>query len=152
MSTTSQAQIHDAVLAALTATPALCGGRVLSMRSTRRAMQQELSSQIRVVLESSVPAALIGAQAPVDWNTRVRVECLARDTLGASPVSAFDAATLLCAQVQQRVLEDAALQAMVIEVLPAPMQWVEDEADTALANCFCLFELVHRAPYTNLIT
>lgn len=143
--------VYDAFVAALTAAPALASGNIKTMRDTNRPMDADVPSQIRVFLDQSLPSALIGGTAPTDWSTRIRVECLARDVLGATPVKALDAASLLGANVQQRILENTALQALISEVTPAPMQWAEDEADTALMACQCLFTLVHRTPYTNLI-
>lgn len=151
MSSTSQLVIYDALVAALQAAPALADGHIKTMRESNRRMPEGVMRQLRVFLDQSLPQPLLGGNAPVDWTTRVRVECLARDLLGASPVSAFDAASALAASVQQRVLESATLAALVEEVNPAPMQWAEDEADTTLGACQCLFTLTHRAPFTNLI-
>lgn len=151
MSTTSQLLVYDALVAALNVAPALAGGNIKTMRDTNRAMDVEQASQIRVFLDQSLPTALIGGAAPVDWSTRIRINCLARDVLGASPLKAFDAVSTLAASVQQRVLESAALSSLLEQVQPAPMQWAEDEFDTALGACQCLFTLVHRAPFTNLI-
>lgn len=149
MSTTAQLQVYDAAAAALLAAPALAGGRVHTMDTTNKPMPADVSSQIRLYLDRSMPAALLGGTAPVDWTTTIYAECTARTAAG---VSALRAATLLASQVQQRLLEDAALQAMVQELTPAPMEWAEDEADTSVIACRCVFTVVHRAPYTNLIT
>lgn len=151
MTTTSQLLVYDALVAALNVAPALADGNIKTMRDTNRAMDAEKASQIRVFLDQSLPSPLLGGTAPVDWSTRIRINCLARDVLGASPVKAFDAASALAVSVQQRVLESAALSALVTEVLPAPMQWAEDEFDTGLGACQCLFTLTHRAPFSNLI-
>lgn len=148
MSTTSQLQVYDALVASITQAPALADGRVNTMRTTNRAMPAEVPRQIRVFLVQSLPAPLVGGAAPVDWVTRIRVECQARDVPGTK---ALDAASLLAAQVQGRVLQNAALQAMASEVTPAPMQWSEDEADTTLIACQAIFTVVHRAPFSNLI-
>lgn len=148
MSTTSQLQIYDALTASLAQAPALAGGRINTMRTTNRPMPAEFASQIRVFLDQSLPAAMVGGTAPVDWTTRIRVECVARDVPGTK---ALDAASLIAAQVQARVLQDATLQALASEVTPAPMQWAEDEADTSLIACQAIFTVVHRAPFSNLI-
>jgi len=151
MSTTSQLLVYDALVAALNVAPALAGGNIKTMRDTNRAMDVEQASQIRAFLDQSLPSPLIGGSAPVDWSTRIRINCLARDVLGATPLKAFDVVSALAASVQQRVLESAALAALVMEVNPAPMQWAEDEFDTSLGACQCLFTLTHRAPFSNLI-
>lgn len=149
MTTTAQLQVYDACATALQGAPALAGGRVYTMDTTNRPMPADVVSQIRLYLDRSTPAPLLGgSSAPVDWASTVYAECTARSAAG---VSALRAATLLAAQVQQRLLEDAALQAMVQELTPAPMEWAEDEADTSVVACRCIFTVVHRAPYTNLI-
>ena len=71
--------------------------------------------------------------------------------LDTTPVKALDAASALAANVQKRILESTDLAALISEVLPGAMQWAEDEADTSLMACQCLFTLVHRTPFTNLI-
>ena len=149
MTTTAQLQVYDAAAAALLATPALAGGRVYTMDTSNKPMPADVSSQIRLYLDRTMPAPLLGGQAPVNWASTIYAECTARS---ASGVSALRSASLLAAQVQQRLLEDAALQAMVQELTPAPMEWAEDEADTSVVACRCIFTVVHRAPYSNLIT
>ena len=151
MSSTAHLVIYDAVVAALSAATALAGGNIKTMRDTNRPMDVDLTSQIRVFLDQSLPSPLTGGSAPVDWATRIRVECLARDVLGNTPVKALDAASALAANVQKRILESTDLSALISEVLPGAMQWAEDEADTSLMACQCLFTLVHRTPFTNLI-
>ena len=152
MSSTQHLVIYGAVITALSAATALAGGNIKTMRDTDRPMAEDVNAQIRVCLDQSLPAPLVGGSAPVDWQTRIRVECLARDVLGATPVKALDASTVLAANVQKRILEDSALQALISEVLPCVMQWAEDEADTSLIVCKCLFTLTHRTPFSNLIT
>lgn len=149
--TTKHVQVYDAVVAALQSAPPLAGGRIKTMRDTNRAMPLEVISQIRVSLNQALPEPLIGGAAPVDWSTRIRIECLARDVLQPSVTFALDAVSDLAALVQSRVLSDSALQALVSQVLPAPMQWTDDEADTALVACHCIFTLVHRTPFSNLM-
>ena len=150
MTTTYHLQVYDAAVAALQAFPALADGNVKTMRSTNRPMPEGVSQQLRVFLDPTLPQSLVGGNAPVDWITRIRVECMTRDVLGPTPVKAFDAASTLAAQVHQRLLQDTALQALVSEVSPAGMQWVEDEADTGLMACQCIFTVQHRTPFTNL--
>lgn len=150
MTTTYHLQVYDAAVAALQAFPALADGNVKTMRSTNRPMPEGVSQQLRVFLDPTLPQSMVGGSAPVDWITRIRVECMARDLLGPAPVKAFDAASALAAQVHQRLLQDVALLALVSEVSPAGMRWDEDEADTSLVACQCIFTVQHRTPFTNL--
>ena len=152
MSTTAHLVIYDAVVAALRAAPALADGHVKSMRDTNRRVPEGVTRHLRVFLDQARPIGqVIGGAAPVDWQTRIRVECLARDTLGTTPTSAFDTASDLAAQVQNRLLTDVALTALISEINPGPMVWTEDEADTSLINCQVLFEIQHRSAYSTLI-
>lgn len=148
MSATMQLTVYDALVNALKASPALADGHIKDMDSTNRPMPSDVDAQIRVSLDQSEPSYVIGGNAPVDWTTRVRVECTARSVSGG--LSAFRAATALAGQVQGRVLADTTLQNMVEQVDPAPMQWAEDEADTSLVACQAIFNLVHRTAHADL--
>jgi hypothetical protein len=151
MSSTYHLQVYDAFVAAISALPALASGNIKTMRNSNRAMAADVTSQIRVTIDQSLPTQIVGGTAPADWQTTLRVDCLARDVVDYTTTKALDTATALAASVQKRVLESASLQELIIEINPAPMQWTEDEADTGLMVCRCLFTLVHRTPYTNLI-
>lgn len=155
-STTSHLVVYDAVVTALQATPALTDGGIKTMRDTNRPMDADVKSQIRVFLDRSDPAPLVGGSAPVDWTTRVRIECLSRDILAEAAsrtvvLKSFDASSLLAANAQKRILESATLASLIIQIEPGPMGWSEDEADTNLSACQCLFTLTHRTPFANLI-
>jgi len=150
MSTTYHLRVYDAAVAALQAFPALADGNIKTMRSSNRPMPEGVSQQVRVFLDPTTPQSLVGGSAPTDWVTRIRVECMTRDVLGPTPSKAFDTASTLAALVHQRLLQDANLQALVSEVSPAGMQWVEDEADTGLVACQCIYTVQHRTPFTNL--
>lgn len=151
---TAQLLIYDAAVAALRANPALADGRVTSMRDGKRALLENAASQLRVFIDQSVPAAIIGGPAPVQWETTLRVECVARDgisSVGLVSSSALDTASVLCAQVQQRLLASLAALSDVSEITPAPMLWGEDVADTTLVVCQCQFRISHRSAFATLI-
>lgn len=149
MSSTVHLQIYDAAVAALNAAPALADGNVRSMRQSNRRMPEGVGQQLRVYLEQTVPSSVVGGSAPVDWVTRLRIECVARDTTGPAAAYAFDVATQLAAAAQQRLLEDQALNALAIEITPGPMAWDEDEADSAMVACQVRINIVHRSAYSN---
>jgi hypothetical protein len=151
MITTSHLVVYDAAVAALAKAPALAGGHIKTMRSTNRRMPDGVTSQLRVFIDQSNPFAHIGGNAPVDWTTRLRIECMARDTVGTTPTSALDTATLLAAQVQQRLLTDIDLSLLISEISPGPFGWAEDEADTQLTACQCLITLTHRTAFETVI-
>lgn len=152
MSGTAHTVVYDAVVAALQAAPALADGHVKTTRDTNRRMPEGVTRQLRVFLDQTRPIVEnIGGNAPLYWQTRLRVECLARDTLGVTPASAFDTATELAAAVQARLLADSALAALIVDISPGPMAWAEDEADTQLTACQVLFDVQHRSAYATLL-
>lgn len=149
-SATVHLQVYDSVVAAISAAPALAGGQIKTLRETKRPMAADVPSQIRVFIDHTVPASLVGGTAPVDWVTRIRLECSARSVLGVGAQTALGASTLLAAQCQARVLQDSALRALVSELSPAPMQWEEDMGDASVMSCQVAFDIAHRSPFDNL--
>lgn len=149
MSSTYHLDLYNAMVAALRKTPALAGGRITDMNTINRAMSNEVPSRLRVFLDRTLPTPFIGGGAPVDWNTRIRVECQARGLPGQP---AMLTATQLGAQVQARLLADADVQALVSQIDPGPMAWAEDELDTTVIACQVGLDVQHRTPYADLST
>jgi len=135
---------RDAIIAACLASPALADGRVVGNR--RRPMAQEEAAKVFVYLEDSVASReLIG---PIDWKTRIRIECLARAT---SAASADDAADALAASVYARVMADPSLGGKAIDTEAQAMAWTEDEADPALSACQQIFTVWHQTAFAELV-
>lgn len=133
--------IRDAVAAQLEAAPALADGGVRTGR--KRPMPQAVARQVFVDLDDS-PATPTAMGQFVEWQTRVRVECLARDAAGQS---ADDMADQLLADVYGRVMDDPRLAGRALDTNPAGMAWrTEDDAETGLAACTVLFTVRHRTP------
>lgn len=139
MSGSKHIAVRDAVAAALLASPALAGGRVVTNR--RRPMAQASASQIFVYLEDSEASREVLGQ--IDWQTRIRVKCLARDVAGTS---ADDAADALAVGVHARLMADPTLAGAAIDIDPKAMAWTEDEADTSLSACQQIFAVLHTTP------
>lgn len=139
MSNSKQMAVRDAVAAALLASPALAGGRVVTNR--RRPMADAVDSQIFVYLEDSEASRDVLGQ--IDWRTRIRVECLARDVAGTS---ADDAADALATGVHDRLMADTTLAGAATDIDPKAMAWTEDEANTSLSACQQIFSVWHVTP------
>jgi len=137
----AQLSIRDAVVAQLLQAPALAGGRVLANR--HRPVPAEAPTQIFVYLEQSqaTPTALHG-DTRVDWQTQLRVECLARAVSGTS---ADDAADALGSAAYARILSDASLGGLLLDPIEqTAIGWAEDEADGQLSGVQILFTARHR--------
>lgn len=133
--------IRDAVAATLKAGAALADGGVKEGR--RRPMPQAVFKQVFVDLDES-PATPTAMGQFVEWSTRIRVECIARDAPG---VNADDAADEMLAIVYGRVMASPQLGGKAMDTNPAGMAWrVEEEADAGIAACAALFTVRHRTP------
>jgi hypothetical protein len=139
MSNTTHRAVRDALIAALLAAPALAGGRVVGNR--RRPMAVQDPSQIYVFLEESVCTRhIIGT---LEWQTRIRIECVARTVSGANSEDVADA---LAATAYLRIIADPTLGGTAVDTEVQGLAWTEDEADTALAACQQLLTVRHQTP------
>jgi hypothetical protein len=131
--------IRDAFVAKLQQAPAISGGRIVGNR--RRPMAAQDASQVFVYLEESIAAqgAILGA--PIDWQTRLRIECVARETSGAT---AEELADSLAQEVFARIQSDINLAGLTQDIEPTALAWMEDEGDTSVMSAQLLFNAVHR--------
>ena len=84
----------------------------------------------------------------VDWQTQIRVECLARAVTGTS---ADDAADALGAATYARLMGNANLGGVLLDPLePTAMGWAEDEADGQLSGVQLLLTAKHRTANNTL--
>jgi hypothetical protein len=129
--------IRSAVAARLLTSPALASGNVRV--GTRRPMAQAVNAQVHVDLDES--AATGAGMNTTEWSTRIRVECIARETATAADLGA-DA---LVTSVHDRLMADPTLNGLAINTSPAGIAWTpDDEADASLAVCQALFVVRHR--------
>lgn len=117
--------------------PSMAEGRVMHQR--RRPMPQAVGQQIFVYLEDSTGRHISNS---TEWETRVCVDCVARDSATRS-LAAEDAADSLAYEVHRRVMEDATLGGAALEVA-CHLQWTEEEAETAVAATKVLCIVRHR--------
>jgi hypothetical protein len=137
--------IRGAVAARLLASPALAGGNVRI--GTRRPMAQAVNAQVHVDLDES--PATGAALNTTEWSTRIRVECIARETSTAADL----AADALVTAVHDRLMAEPTLSGAAIDTRPLGIAWVpDDEADASLAVCQALFLVRHRTPRASIAT
>jgi hypothetical protein len=143
VSNTAQKQIRDAIVAALNVGDPLADGGVKS--HSRRPMAEQFGAQVFVYLADS-PTSPTALGATTEWNTRVRVECVARSvrsTESTPAIEAEDAADAIAAEAYRRIMADGRLGGLAIDTT-CHLSWVDDESETALAACQLVAVVRHR--------
>jgi hypothetical protein len=131
--------LRTAMVALLTGAPALAGIAIVANR--RRPMPQAVDRQIFVYLEDSMATRGEIKGAPFDWSTRVRIECVARDTAGANADVNADA---LQAAVYAALQANVTLSGLAFDTEPKALAWTEDEADTTVSACQAIYSVWHQ--------
>jgi hypothetical protein len=103
---TAFAQIVSAVIAALQAEPAICD-RIDRARSTL--VPEQAEQAVSVQWDGAMPEKATLAGAPIDWETRITVECLARSVRDSGDVAVDD----LLAAVFERLAQDPTLGGLI---------------------------------------
>ena len=145
MSLTAHLQLHQAVVAALQAAPALAGVPVYS--NPVRELPAQVASAVVVTLRRSA------AQRPtlhaMDWATTLQIDCMAR-----APSATADAAAAVDPMVHAAWATLAALNATALglmDVQPDPsITWDFAEGATPHVAATLLLNAVHRTPATHL--
>lgn len=139
MSNSAHLGLRDAIIALLQSVPALANGRVVANR--RRPMAAQDGTQVFVYLEdaSATRGEIYGA--PTDWRTRIRIECVARDTAGANADTNADA---LQTEVAARLLAAPTLTNLAFDTELQAIAWTEEEADTTVSSCQAIYSVWHR--------
>lgn len=120
---TSFSKVVSAVIAALAAEPPVCKA---IYRARKSAIPAQDAQAIVVQWEQALPEAGTFRGAPIDWSTRLSVECYARST---DPDDNGDQAVdPLLASVYERLAEQATLGGIINDLNVAGIQ-VETEAD-----------------------
>lgn len=139
MSNSAHYGVVGAVAALLLTSPALADGRVATNR--RRPMAQAVDTQVFVYLEDSTATRGEIRGATTDWRTRIRVECVARDTAALDAGRNADALQTL---VAARLLAAPELGGLALDTELQAMAWTEDEADTTVSACQAIYSVWHR--------
>ena len=140
---TAFAALQAALLAALTAAPALAGGRISANRLRPIPTGQNTAIVLRMG-RSKGSEEVLGA---LDWQTPFAVECYARAAAGADPQPAVD---VLLSDVWARLaaLNDATLGAS-ISINPE-IDWQYDDADTPAVCAVIQITAQHRTARATL--
>lgn len=143
MSTTAFSAAQAVLLAALSAAPALAGGRI----STNPTRALPANHSTAIVLRLDKTAAIETALGALDWDTDYLVEVYARGTTGADPVAAVDS---LLYDVWARLgsLTDAQIGGS-LRMKPA-IDWQYDGAETPLICAVLRLTVRHRTATANL--
>lgn len=147
MSASKHLGLRDAVAALFLASTPLAGGRVLENRNAP--LLDGIASQIHVTRVQSLPEKiLIGALAPVDWTTEVRVLIKARRS---GTTSAEVVADDIACDCFARLFADQTLGGRCDLMDPGPFVWDEAEEDSNVVVVAMTVTLTHRTE-GNVIT
>lgn len=97
--------IINAILAALRQSPALAAGRIEEEGSID-ALPESAAEAITVDFVRSAAREVVASGWPVDWNTQIRISCMARND---GMTAAGRSSRALHAQVYQRLMADPTL-------------------------------------------
>lgn len=112
---TAFARIVTAVIDALQAAPAVCD-RIDRARATL--VPEQAEQAVSVQWEQALPEGATIAGAPVDWQTRISVECFARSTQQSGDLAVDD----LIAAVAERLAQDTTLGGLVSDLRIAGLE------------------------------
>lgn len=140
---TAFATVQLALVAALSAAPALADGRIHA--NSLRPIPAGHNAAIVLRLEQSAgDEQVLGA---LDWRTSFVVECYARAPAGADPSLAVDA--LLAAVWQRLAALDEAATGACITLQPA-IEWQYDATETPVACASIRLTAQHRSTTADL--
>lgn len=132
--------ILNAILAAIGAAPALAGGALFKNRL--RKLPEGNDQAVVVHFGSSSPSRGAIRGAPVDWTTRVIVECYAReDNLD---VAGESNSLALHRDVYDRLMADPSLGGLAMDLIDPELDTDADPADTDLACVIAQYTVLHR--------
>jgi len=133
------ADITDAVRDKLLEAPALAGGRVWRGRIKPLAAEHSTAIVVRI-LQAPAQAMLVGG--PVQWESLIAVDCMARAAVGVDPEDAVDP---LLADVYARLITAGRISAGVMDTGANPaIEWDFGDADTAFATATLTLRVAHQ--------
>lgn len=130
----------DLVEVALLASPAVAGGNVHRQRTRPMAAGADQMVSLRLVSSRGAPLFL-GGDAPIEWQSVIAVECIAR---GASSASPDEAVAGLLEVVHARIVSDAATKAAQYRIDPEHrIEWDQDELDERIGAATSIYTVRH---------
>lgn len=112
---TAFSKVVSAVMAALLAQPRICKG---VYRARTLVIAEQDDEAVTVQWEQAMPAAATIAGAPIDWTTRLTVECFARSVKDSGDM----AVDPLLERVYERLAADPTLGGMVDDLVIAGIE------------------------------
>lgn len=112
---TAFAQIVSAVIDALKAAPAVCD-RIDRARAVP--VPEQAEQAVSVQWEQALPGLATIAGQPLDWKTRITVDCLARSLKDSGDLAVDD----LIAAVAERLAQDPTLGGLIDDLVIAGLE------------------------------
>lgn len=144
MSASAFAAIQSALLAGLTATPALAGGRISNQ--LLRPIPTGQATAIVLRLEHAEGAEVMLGR--IDWRTDYTVECYARGTASGDDAVALVDALLQSTWARLSALDLAALDAQLS--IDPRIDWQYEATETTLVCAVLRLTVTHRTAVTAL--
>lgn len=140
-------QLVDLVEADLLAGTPVAGGNL--QRQRNRPMPAAQAQQVSLYLvRSRGRQAMLGGASPIEWQTTLGVECIARAATGVMP---DEAVADLLADVHARITGSTALAAAGYRVHPEyELQWDDDTLDERIGACTAVYTVRHLSALANL--
>lgn len=139
--------IQAAIVAALTAVPAVAGGNVKANTTRPVASSSSLAVVVRLMQSRAATPQILGG--PYDWTTSFQVECLARAASGSTdPVAAVDS-LLETVWARLSTLNTTGLGVYDVRMQPA-IDWQVDDAEAPVAAATVSLLVNHRTTSTTL--
>jgi len=143
----AQQKLVGLVVAALEASPALAAAKVYRQRTRAVSTEVAMALVVRHVVSEST-AVLSGINAPLDWESTLAIECIARSGANQTPDEAVGPLVLA---VHACLTADTSLHQDGFEMQPKlRITHDQDELDERIGAAVILFTVQWRSPYTSL--
>lgn len=134
---TAFSKVVSAVMAVMLAQPRICKG---VYRARALAVGSQDDEAITVQCEHAIPAAATISGAPIDWSTRITVECFARSVKDSGDL----AVDPLLERVFERLAADSTLGGMVDDFVIAGIEFENSEDGKKTGWVRLTYIAVHR--------
>lgn len=135
---------HDAIVAAVTArlrqAPAIAAD--ILEEAEVDPVPESMDAAVVVAFVGSSPLRVVMRGNPVDWSTRVRIECYAR--ADGRSLAAGRASRALHAQVYARLMADHTLGGAAIDISEPTLQADPDRSSTEVGCLVAEYDITHR--------
>ena len=141
--------IQTALVALLTASPALASGNVRANATRPMAAQHSAQVNVRMLQSRADYPRTLGAG--YEWTTSFAVDCLARGASSASEPAATVDALLEAAWARIAVWQPAANLGVVDVRMTPTIDWQTDDGDTPLVAATISLVVQHRTRSNSLV-